>query len=72
MVEIVERGGKTSDTAAGSVIVPDEVRINGTSILCPDDCPVTVHEITADGSSLALVTLTMYARRVVIGAELDD
>lgn len=70
-IEIVERGAKTDDTMAGSVIVPDGVRINGQSLLTSSDHPVVVHEINLQDRSVAYVTLTLLARRIVVGAELD-
>ncbi|MFD5491610.1 hypothetical protein ACFWH4_01380 [Streptomyces sp. NPDC127091] len=71
VIEIVERGRSTTDTSSGSVIIPNDVRINGQSLLVPRDCPVTVHEMELDDSTVAHVTLTLFARRVTIAAEGD-
>lgn len=71
VIEIVERGRVTDDTTAGSVLVPDEVRINGTPLLASRDHPVHVHEIDMTDRDVVCVTLTLFARRVVIAAEGD-
>jgi hypothetical protein len=71
VIEIVERGRTTDDTTQGSVVVPDEVRINGTPLLTSADHPVHVHEIDVTDRDLVCVTLTLFARRVVIAAEGD-
>lgn len=71
VIEIVEKGRTTDDTPGGSLIVPNDVRINGQSLLIPKDAPVTIHEIDADDSTVVNVTLTLFARRVVIAAEGD-
>lgn len=71
-IEIIERNRATGDTAADSVIEPNEIRINGTAVLCADR-PIKVHELELGGKpgDLVLVTLTLFARRVTIAAE-DD
>lgn len=71
VIEIVEKGRATDDTRGGSVITPDDVRINGQSLLIPRDAEITVHEITSRADELTTVTLTLFARRVVIAAEED-
>ncbi|WP_432130642.1 hypothetical protein [Streptomyces tendae] len=71
VIEIVEKGRATDNTTGGSVIIPNDVRINGQSLLAPRDCPVIVHEISTDPDEILNVTLTLFARRVVIAAE-DD
>ncbi|MFF9279528.1 hypothetical protein [Streptomyces griseosporeus] len=71
VIEIVEKGRATDDTTAGSLIVPDEIRINGQPLLSPRECPVKVHEMQLDDSSLVCVTLTLLARRVSVRAEHD-
>jgi hypothetical protein len=73
-IEIVEKNRTTDDTAGGSVIFPNEVRINGIPLLCPEGEQVKVHGMTFDdghGEDVAQVTLTLFARRVVIAAEGD-
>lgn len=71
IIEIVERGRTTTDTSAGSVIIPNDVRINGQSLLVPRDSPVIVHEISTAPDEVLNVTLTLFARRITIAAEGD-
>ena|GEM_PF-2337519 len=71
VIEIVEKGRTTDDTMGGSIITPNDVRINGQSLLIPKDVPIKVHEIDADDSTVVNVTLTLFARRVTIAAEGD-
>lgn len=71
VIEIIDTGRATDDTTGGSLIVPNDIRINGQSLLSPRECPVKVHEIDLDDSSLVCVTLTLIARRVTIAAEHD-
>jgi hypothetical protein len=72
IIEIIERGATTSDESAGrSIIVPNDVRINGQSLLTSAEDPVIVHEISARADSCVRVTLTLFARRVSIRAEND-
>jgi len=74
LVEIVERahpGYDPNDPRSG-IIKPDEVRINGIPLLVPVDEGITVHAISIPGDdSLAKVTLTLFARRVLIGPGAD-
>lgn len=73
-IEIVEKNRTTNDTLGGSIIVPNEVRINGIPLLMPYGEKITVHEISfnqASGEDVSKVTLTLFARRVVIAAEGD-
>jgi hypothetical protein len=69
VIELIERDRTPDDTTGGSVVIPNEVRINGQPVLVPDDKPITVHEISAGG--LVSVTLTLFARRISIRAEHD-
>jgi hypothetical protein len=71
VIEIIERGAKTEDTTGQSVIIPDDVRINGQSLLVDAESPLIVHEMKIDNNSLVNVTLTLVARRVSIRAEHD-
>lgn len=71
IIEIVERGRTTTDTPGGSVIILNDVRINGQSLLVPRDYPVIVHEIKTDPDEVLNVTLTLFARRITIAAEGD-
>ncbi|MFJ3839459.1 hypothetical protein ACIPY6_28685 [Streptomyces sp. NPDC090054] len=71
VIEIIEKGATTDDTTGGSVIVPNEVRINGQPLLASADDPVIVHAIKSNGDGLVRVTLTLFARRVIFAAEGD-
>ena len=73
VIEIVERRkGPIGNSAGESVIMPNDIRINGQSLLCPADQPVIVHGITIGDGELVRVTLTLFARRVEIKAEAGD
>lgn len=72
-VEIVERVPyeKLGDAIESGIIRPNEIRINGTPILCPaEDEVIQVHAVQIGGSpdnvedQLVKVTLTMWARHV--------
>lgn len=65
LIEIIERTANPDPR----VIVPNEIRINGIPLLAPADDLVTVHEISTGAHDAVKVTLTLYARRVVIGHE---
>lgn len=67
-IEIVERGYSMTEDDLG-VIKPNEVRINGTPLLVPAGESVTVHQVDLKDRDVVKVTLTLFARRVVIGAE---
>lgn len=77
LIEIVEKDHSTDDTPG--VIVPNQIRINGTPLLIPDGQQIKVHSITLNenerggtyGEDAACVTLTLFARRVTIAAEGD-
>lgn len=74
LIEIVERvRGTSADAAAldavAGYIKPNEVRINGVPIAVPADESIQVHEIGLRADDLVRVTLTLFARRVIIGAE---
>jgi hypothetical protein len=72
VIEIIEKGRATSNATAGdSVIVPNDVRINGQSLLTSADDPVIVHEVSTRADDCVRVTLTLLARRVSIRAEND-
>ncbi|MFE0225204.1 hypothetical protein ACFU9O_02350 [Streptomyces albidoflavus] len=71
VIEIIEKGAATGDEPGRSVIVPNDVRINGQSLLASADDPVIVHEMSTRGDELVRVTLTLFARRVSIRAEND-
>jgi hypothetical protein len=71
VIEIIERGRSTTDSGGGSVVTPNEVRINGQPLFASADHPVVVHEINSSGDDVVRVTLTLIARRVTIAAEGD-
>lgn len=69
VIEIIEKRRGKSSPPGGDVIIPNEIRINGAPVLAPKDHPVKVHEIAIQGDEVVLVTLTLFARRVVIAAD---
>lgn len=71
VIEIIERRPAPSGppSIGDDCIVPNDIRINGQSLLCPQDNPVRVHGITIGGDELVQVTLTLFAKRIFIGAE---
>jgi hypothetical protein len=66
IIEIIERTNKADPIGT---IVPNEVRINGQSLLCSSDYPVTVHEVSTLAHDVVVVTLTLLAKRVVFAQE---
>ncbi|WP_460307737.1 hypothetical protein, partial [Actinocorallia aurea] len=73
IIEIIQkRRGRPTGDLSEEVIVPSDVRLNGQSILTPYDSPVRIHEVTFDGGECVLVTLTVYARRILVDAEYDE
>ncbi|MER7053468.1 hypothetical protein [Streptomyces sp. NPDC000351] len=62
-IEIIDPGGDVP------ILVPSKVRINGTEVLIPAGAKIHIGEIADDEA--VTVTLTMFARRVVIAAESD-
>jgi len=72
IIEIIEKGRATSDATIGeSVIAPNDIRINGQSLLASADDPVILHKVSTRADQLVRVTLTLLARRVSIRAEND-
>lgn len=72
VIEIVEKGASTDGkTGVYTIVAPTEVRINGIPLLCSADEPIVVHEISTKYPDAIRVTLTLFARRVFIGAEGD-
>lgn len=70
LIEIVETGAPVDDGSLGaSVIVPNEVRINGQPLLCSEAHPIKIHEVDINDRSYVLVTLTLYARRIEVKPE---
>lgn len=62
-IEIIDPDGDVP------VLVPSKVRINGTEVLIPAGASIRIGEISDDEG--VTVTITMYARRIVIAAEGD-
>lgn len=74
VVEIVERA--PANIIAGiddshGIITPNQVRINGMPLMVAEGGPV-VERIESPSGDPVLVTLTLFARRVVIDAEPTD
>ncbi len=72
LVEIVERKRRydpDSEQAGEHLIRPNEVRINGTPLLVPAGETITVHDLSLNNDDLVQVTLTLWARRVVVQSE---
>jgi hypothetical protein len=71
-LEILEPAHVTEDTMGGSIIIPREVRINGVSVLTPQEHPIRIHEMQVGGElEAAIVTITLFVRKLVIAAEGD-
>ncbi|MFB6392635.1 hypothetical protein [Polymorphospora lycopeni] len=70
VIEVVEKRSRRQggDGFAG-VIVPNEIRLNGQTLLAPKDPPVRLHEVTLDDQSLVLATLTLFVRRLTVDIE---
>lgn len=69
VIEIIEKRIKRFDGISGECIFPSEVRVNGQSILIPKDFPPKIHEVEVPGDGAVLVTLTVIAKRIVVGIE---
>ncbi|MCY9786846.1 hypothetical protein KIK06_23465 [Nocardiopsis sp. EMB25] len=69
VIEIIEKLPPGAAEHPLGVVVPTEVRINGQALLCSASHPVKIHEIDLDDQSLALVTLTLFARRIRVDTE---
>ena len=67
LIEIIER--TNTPGASPGVIVPNEVRINGIPLLTSADDPIVIHEMQIPAQDVVRVTLTLFARRVVISDE---
>jgi hypothetical protein len=69
VIEIVERRKKPEhDSVGASICVPNEVRINGQRVAIPLGEPIVVNDINAH-DNVAMVTLTVFARRIFVGHE---
>jgi hypothetical protein len=70
VIEIVEKRRRPlGDSVGDDCIVPNEIRINGQALLSSDSHPVQVHNIELGVDDLVLVTLTLVAKRIMVGAE---
>ncbi len=69
VVEIIERRRNPDDgSVAASITVPNEVWLNGQKLLtsAEPEHAIKVHQIELPDRDAVLVTLTVFARRVVI------
>lgn len=72
LLEIIEKmsGGPSDwDSPGGRVTVPTEIRLNGQPLMARAGAPVKIHEIEVAERDAVYVTITLIARRVVIGQE---
>lgn len=67
VIEIIDR----RDPDNYGIIAPQEVRINGATVLTSGDRPIIVHETVINSGDVVMVTMTLFAKRVFIGNE-DD
>lgn len=70
VIEVIERGRATDDTPGGSLIVTNELRINGHPVLTTDG-GVKIHGVDVAPKELARITVTLPARRITVAAEGD-
>lgn len=70
VVEIIATGFQPAEDGAGSLVVPNEVRINGVSVYTPEGTVVKIDDFQL-GNELVTVNLTLVVRRLVIAAEGD-
>ena len=63
-IEIIDRFG-----GEAGVLMPSAVRINGIEVLLPADSKIRIGDICEDEA--VTVTITMFARRIVIAPEAD-
>lgn len=66
VIEILEMVDTLKNRDGLNCIVPNEVRINGQSLLASASDPVIVHEMQTTSDAVVRVTLTLFARRVII------
>ncbi|MDH6448157.1 hypothetical protein M2155_000565 [Streptomyces sp. SAI-119] len=69
VVEIIASGRKPTEDGGGSLIVPNEVRINGVSVFTTGS-GVKINEFTL-GDETVSVNLTLVVRKLVIAADSD-
>ena len=69
-MEVVERGREVPENGTGSLILPNEVSINGTPVYTIGG--IKVHEMDLEiPKGMASVTVTLPVRLLVVGAEND-
>jgi hypothetical protein len=73
-IEIIERVPDTetleqAEAKTAGYIKPNEVRINGIPLAVPVSELIEVHAIQVGADDVLQVTLTLFAKRVTIGAE---
>ena len=68
-VEIVELIGDLPAVNQAGVIRPNRLRINGLEIIYPREHPPVINRITMPSDEAAMITVTMFARKVSIAAE---
>lgn len=73
LIEIVEkRKTDTGESGAAGILVPNEVRINGIPLLCPQQEFIVLRDLTIGGQEAVQITLTLFARRVEIKSEVSE
>lgn len=71
-LEIIEREHRVSDdNPASTIIVPNDVRINGMPVYTSADEPIRVHGMDFPNREAAMVTLTLFVRKLTVAAEGD-
>lgn len=70
VIEIVAPDYQPTEDGAGSIVVPRELRINGQPVYTPRGSRIQINDFDL-GDELVTVTLTLVARRIVIGADGD-
>ncbi|MGY6019614.1 hypothetical protein [Streptomyces spinosirectus] len=70
VIELIAPDYQPTEEGMGSIIVPRQLRINGTSVYVAKDTPVTVSPVRL-GDNLITVNVTLIARSVVIAADGD-
>lgn len=69
VIEIVASGHKPTEDGGGSLVVPNEVRINGVSVFTTGN-GVKVNEFTLGDDTIS-VSLTLVVRKLTIAAASD-
>lgn len=69
IIEMLPGGPGDWDSPGGRVTVPTQIRLNGQPLMARAGAPVKIHEIEVAERDAVYVTITLIARRVVIGQE---